>query len=107
VSSSQHLFAKKEATNPLFAFSADITKESNQSYSIQQVLTMIIMDMKKNYYREYFLDIIGMNADMEVPLYERISFGPGQRYASKGCYIVQLTKGEKPELVKKSDWVIR
>jgi hypothetical protein len=44
--------------------------------------------------------------DQEVPLFERLSFGPGQRYASKGCYIVQLSKGEKPGLIKKSDWVI-
>ena len=64
------------------------------------------MDMKGNYYRDNFLDVIGMMDDLEVPLYERLSFGPGQRYASKGCYIVQLSKGEKPELVKKSDWVI-
>jgi len=38
--------------------------------------------------------------------FERISFGPGQRYASKGCFIVQVSKGAKPELVRKSDWVI-
>ena len=38
--------------------------------------------------------------------YERLSFGPGQRYAAKGCYIVQLTHGANPALVKKSDWVI-
>jgi ABC-type branched-subunit amino acid transport system substrate-binding protein len=99
--------AKKEGTSPLFAFSADITKESNQIFAIQQVLTMILMDMKQNYYRDNFLDVISMNTDIDVPLYEHISFGPGQRYASKGCYIVQLSKGEKPELVKKSDWVIR
>jgi hypothetical protein len=41
-----------------------------------------------------------------VPLYERISFGPGQRYASKGCYIVQLSDGDRPELVRKTDWVV-
>jgi hypothetical protein len=38
--------------------------------------------------------------------YPRLSFGPGQRYASKGCYIVQLSSGEKPEVIRKSDWVI-
>jgi hypothetical protein len=25
----------------------------------------------------------------------------------KGCYLFQLSKGEHPELVKKSNWVIR
>lgn len=64
------------------------------------------MDMKGNFYRDYFLEVISMNRDVEFPLYERLSFGPGQRYASKGCYIVQLSNGAEPELVKKSDWVL-
>jgi hypothetical protein len=38
--------------------------------------------------------------------FERTSFGPGQRYASKGCYIVQLSKGDRPVLLIKTDWVI-
>jgi len=44
---------------------------------------------------------------MYYPLYERVSFGPGQRHVSKGCYIVQLGKGEKPLLVRRSEWVIQ
>ncbi|MDA8240180.1 MAG: hypothetical protein M0Z67_07390 [Nitrospiraceae bacterium] len=39
--------------------------------------------------------------DEIYPLYPRFSFGPGQRYGSKGCYIVQLARGPKPELIKK------
>jgi len=62
--------------------------------------------MKDNFYRDYFIDVISMHKDLDVPLYERLSFGPGQNYASKGCYIVQLSKGAQPELVRKSDWVI-
>ena len=46
-----------------------------------------------------------MTEEQDYPDAERISFGPGQRYAMKGCYIVQLSEGAKPELVKKSDWV--
>ena len=88
------------------SFSADSTRIENQTYTIIEILTMALMDMKGNYYRDNFLDVIGMIMDQETPLYERISFGPGQRYASKGCYIVQLGPGVKPELVKKSDWVI-
>jgi hypothetical protein len=76
------------------------------SQSLTQVLTMALMDMRGNYYRDNFLDVIGMIPDQNFPLYERLSFGPGQRYASKGCYIVQLASGPVPELVKKSPWVI-
>ncbi len=82
-----------------------------RTYSIITVLSQALMDMqgnyyRDNYYRDNFLDVIAMMKDQKVPLYERLSFGPGQRYASKGCYIVQLTKGSNPELVRKSDWVI-
>lgn len=79
---------------------------SQQTFSLTQLLAMAVMEIKGNYYRDHFLDVIGMSMDLVVPLFERLSFGPGQRYASKGCYIVQLGNGAKPELVKKSDWVI-
>ncbi|NVN92318.1 MAG: ABC transporter substrate-binding protein [Desulfuromonadales bacterium] len=77
-----------------------------RSFIATQMLTAALMDLRGNYYRDGFFDVIGMMADQKYPLYERLSFGPGQRYASKGCYIVQLGSGAKPDLIKKSDWVI-
>lgn len=65
-----------------------------------------LMHVRRNYYRDYLFDVIGMLSDKNSLDYERLSFGPGQRYASKGCYIVQLSPGPKPELLKMSDWVI-
>jgi hypothetical protein len=44
--------------------------------------------------------------DYAVPNYPRLTFGPDQRYASKGGYIVQVTPGDSPQLVKRSTWVI-
>lgn len=78
----------------------------SRTYAALRVLTQALREMKGNFYREYLFDVIGMQKDIEMPLYERMSFGPDQRYASKGCYIVQLTDGDKPQLVKKSEWVI-
>ena len=74
-----------------------------QSYILTMILHMALDDLRENYYRDNLLDVIDMLMDQEVRLYERISFGPGQRYASKGCYIVQLSRDG---LVKKSDWLI-
>jgi len=87
-------------------FQVDDNKIARQTYALAQLLSMAVMEIKGNYYRDNLLDVIGMSMDRVVPLYERLSFGPGQRYASKGCYVVQLGKGEKPELIRKSEWVI-
>jgi hypothetical protein len=75
-------------------------------YSLVQILQLGLMHMERNFYRDNLLDVLGMIPDQVLPDYERLSFGPGQRYASKGCYIVQLTAGPDPELVRKSDWVV-
>ena len=66
----------------------------------------MMLHVRRNYYRDYLLDVIGMMADANSLAYERVSFGPGQRYISKGCYIITLSPGAKPNLIKKSDWVI-
>jgi len=82
------------------------TRISTRMYSLTRVLVTALMDMEQNLYRDTFLDVIGMQRDQVLPDYERLSFGPGQRYASKGCYIMQLSEGPEPTLVKKSGWVI-
>jgi hypothetical protein len=75
----------------------------------RSILTEVFKSWQPNFYRDYMFDIIDCTLHLESSLptpFERISFGPGQRYASKGCFIVQLSKGDRPVLVRKSDWVI-
>lgn len=79
---------------------------STRMFSMASLMTQWFMHMGRNFYRDNFLDVISMFPDQLYPDYERLSFGPGQHYASKGCYIVQLTRGAKPVMVRKSDWVI-
>ncbi|MBI5633898.1 MAG: amino acid ABC transporter substrate-binding protein [Nitrospirae bacterium] len=76
-----------------------------QSYLTNEILGKALLEMRGEYYRDFLLDTIGMMADQYFPLYERVSFGPGQRYASKGCFMVQLGKGKSPKLVRRSEWV--
>lgn len=77
-----------------------------QSFITGEVLGKALMEMRGEYYRDFLYDTIGMMTDMHYPLYERVSFGPGQRYASKGCYIVQLGKGSTPRVERRSEWVM-
>jgi hypothetical protein len=73
---------------------------------IMEEQSEMLMHVRRNYYRDYLLDLIGMMTNTNSLAYEHVSFGPGQRYISKGCYIIQLSSGAKPELIRKSDWVI-
>ncbi len=85
---------------------SDNSRIASRIQSLGQVLQLGVMHMKRNFYRDTLIDVISMIPDQDLPDYERLSFGPGQQYASKGCYIVQLGPGARPELIPKSDWVI-
>jgi hypothetical protein len=87
---------------PLESFDPVIIR---QSYITNELLGKALVDMRGEYYRDFLLDTIGMMTDLYFPLYERVSFGPGQSYASKGCFIVQLGKGKTPQLERRSEWV--
>jgi hypothetical protein len=65
------------------------------------------MMMKSDFYRDYLLDVIDMMnfQTYTIAAYPRLSFGQGQRYASKGCYVVQLDEGSAPPLLPRSEWV--
>jgi len=78
-----------------------------KSFITQDILGKALMEMRGEYYRDFLFDTIGMFDDMYLPLYERLSFGPGQRYASKGCYIVKLGKGDPAPLEAVTEWVIQ
>lgn len=62
--------------------------------------------LNDNLHRDHLLDIMSMQMDLVVRDYERFSFGPGQRYVSKGCYIIQLGPGAEPALLPRSEWVV-
>lgn len=77
-------------------------------YFVGWMLSGVVKKMRDDFYRDYALDIVGMMRDQyySIAVYPRLSFGPGQRYASKGCYVVQLSPGTDPRLEKRSTWVI-
>ena len=77
-------------------------------YFLGWMLSGALRGMRNEFYREYFMETMDMMTDQDwaVVGYPRLSFGPGQRYAAKGCYVVQLGPGPTPELRQVSDWVV-
>jgi len=79
----------------------------SKMYFLGWLLADAIVGMKSEYYRDYFLERIEMMKDqtLSIAVFPRLSLGPDQRYASKGCYVVQLSTGANPDLLVKNDWV--
>ena len=79
-----------------------------QMYFLGWMLPGAIGAIRSEFYRDYFLEAFEMMRDQDyaIPLYHRLSFGPDQRYAAKGCYIARLTGDDPPRLLPVSDWVI-
>lgn len=97
-----------DAKIPILPSSKDFGNRRITSRSIamlQQTTLQGLNLIYDNLYRDHLLDIISMQMDVTVLDYERFSFGPGQRYVSKGCYIIQLGPGLDPPLLQRSDWV--
>ena len=80
----------------------------SQMYFLGWMLPGAITHMRSEFFRDYFIESFDMMKDQDyaIAAFPRLTFGPGQRYASKGCYIVQLADGAQPELIKKSEWII-
>jgi hypothetical protein len=76
-------------------------------YFLGWMLSGALKGMRHDFYRDYLLDVMDMMRDQyyAIATYPRLSFGPGQRYAAKGGYVVQLAPGSEPRLVNRSDWM--
>jgi hypothetical protein len=81
---------------------------SSKVYFLTRLLSNVLLDMGGDYYRDFFLELLENSLDQTTSsvTYPLLTFGPGQRYASKGCYVVTITKGDAPKVVRQSDWII-
>jgi hypothetical protein len=75
------------------------------TYFMLRVVDHAITNLAGNFSRDYFIE----NVELETGLtsnpgvFPRLSLGPGQRFASKGCYIIRIADG-KIEAV--SRWIV-
>jgi hypothetical protein len=77
-------------------------------YFLGWMLSGGLMMMRDDFYREYFLDKFDMMIDQTyaIAVYPRLTFGQNQRYASKGCYIIQAGPGDSPRLIERGEWIV-
>jgi len=65
-----------------------------------------LMHVKQYLYRDYFLELIDHTAGAAAyaSTFPRLSFGPGQRYLAKGCYLLPL--GPNRSAASRDAWVV-
>lgn len=74
-------------------------------------LTMVQFGLEHivdNFSRDYFLEYIEHEAEnaLNPGTYPHLSLGPGQRFASKGAYIVKLSHDPKQRIESASEWIV-
>lgn len=66
------------------------------------------MEMRGDCHRDYLLEMIDHHTDF-VPrssVYPRLTFGPGQRFLAKGCYVVEPDDGQGLGPASRSQWLL-
>jgi hypothetical protein len=61
-----------------------------------------------NFSRDYLLEYIEHEAEnaLNPGTFPRLSLGPGQRFASRGAYIITLDMASKHKIAPVSDWIV-
>jgi len=80
---------------------------SSKVYLMTRLLALTLVDLGTEYYRDFFMDLLDIGKDQTSTsvVYPLLRFAPGQRYVSGGCYVVNLTKGVNPRVVKQGEWL--
>jgi len=82
---------------------------SANSYYAVTTLNRALKHLRSNFSRDYLIERIEHMLDNNVfnSVYPHLSLGPGQRFASKGCYIVgPLRDPSKLNIAKNAQWII-
>lgn len=78
------------------------------AYLAATVTGMLVSHSMDTYSREFLLERMEhrLGTAHELSIYPHLSLGPGQRYASKGSYIVQVGGADDWQLKPLSDWIV-
>lgn len=83
-------------------------KVQMNAYLAATVTGMIVTHGRDTYSREFLIERMEhlLGTSLELSIYPRLSLGPGQRYASKGSYIVAVGGADDRQLRPVSDWIV-
>jgi hypothetical protein len=83
-------------------------KVQMNAYLAATVTGMLVTHSRDTYSREFLLERMEhrLGTAIELSIYPHLSLGPGQRYASKGSYIVQVGGADERQLTPLSDWIV-
>lgn len=83
-------------------------KVLGDTFTSVMLLGNALRHLRGNYYRDYVLELLEHKVENAVvtSVYPRLSIGPGQRYASKGAYILKISKDPKHPLSSTGPWII-
>lgn len=67
-----------------------------------------LMRLAGNFSRDYFVETVEHETEsaLNPGVFPRLSLGPGQRFASKGSYIVKLSGGAQGGLAPAGEWIV-
>lgn len=83
-------------------------KVQMNAYLAATVTGMVVTHGRDTYSREFLIERTEhrLGTALEPSIYPNLSLGPGQRYASKGSYIVAVKGPDDRQLQPLSDWIV-
>ena len=78
------------------------------TYIVCSILVDTFGQMLDNFVRDYLVERLEATLDsrLVVGYYSRLGLAPGQRFASKGGYLVRFTGPSGIQIAPTSDWVV-
>jgi len=78
------------------------------TYIVCSIVSEILNDMQDNFVRDYLLENVEVMLSPRIVngYYTRLGLAPGQRFASKGGYIVRFADPEGKQLIAEGDWIV-
>ncbi len=78
------------------------------TYIACNIVSTLLNDMKENFVRDYLIENAEdmLSSRIISGNYARLGLAPGQRFASKGGYIVRFAGADDNKLVPEGDWIV-